>query len=98
MDKTLNQRIYETPADVKKAIYDSGYEAGITCGKLCAAQQILDELEEAVTKKREGYRQTREESKSTDYPEGYSYWLGRGLTCGEILMLLTELRKKFEVK
>jgi hypothetical protein len=28
MNKTLNQRIYETPADIKKAIYDSGYEAG----------------------------------------------------------------------
>ena len=24
MSKTLNQRIYETPGDIKKAIYDSG--------------------------------------------------------------------------
>ena len=24
MNKTLNQRIYETPGDIKKAIYDSG--------------------------------------------------------------------------
>lgn len=97
MSKSLNQRIYETPADVKKAIYDSGYEAGITCGKLCASQQILDELEEALTNKREEYKQKREASKDTEYPESFSYWLGRGLTCGEILRLLTELKKKHGV-
>jgi hypothetical protein len=28
MGITLNQKIYETPADVKKTIYDRGYEAG----------------------------------------------------------------------
>lgn len=94
-DKTLNQRISETPADVKKAIYDSGYEAGITCGKLCAAQQILDELEEALTNKREEYRQKREANK--DIPEYFSYWLARGLTCGEVLPLLTKLKKKYEI-
>ena len=27
MNKTLNQRIYETPGDIKKAIYDSGKQA-----------------------------------------------------------------------
>lgn len=41
MDKTLNQRIYETPADVKKAIYDSGYEAGIKY----AAEQIFADID-----------------------------------------------------
>lgn len=41
MAKTLNQRIYETPADVKKAIYDSGYEAG----KLSAAEQIFADID-----------------------------------------------------
>ena len=41
MDKTLNQRIYETPADVKKAIYDSGYEAG----KTSVAEQIIINIE-----------------------------------------------------
>lgn len=97
MAKTLNQRIYETPADVKKAIYDSGYEAGIACGKLCASQQILDELEKALITKREEYRQNREANKDIEYPESFSYWLGRGLTCGEILRLLTELKKKYEV-
>lgn len=38
MTKTLNQRIYETPADVKKAGHDSGYEEG-----RCAVQ-ITEEL------------------------------------------------------
>ncbi len=98
MNKTLNQRIYETPADVKKAIYDSGYEAGIKCGKLCASQQILDELEETLIAKREEYKQNREANKDTEYPEATSYWLGRGLTCGDVLRLLTELKKKYGVQ
>lgn len=29
MKKSLNQRIYEIPADVKKAIYDSGKQEGV---------------------------------------------------------------------
>lgn len=40
MDKTLNQRIYETPAEVKKAIHDFGYEEG----KKAAAEQILADI------------------------------------------------------
>lgn len=40
MDKTLNQRIYETPADIKKAIHDFGYEEG----KKAAAEQILADI------------------------------------------------------
>jgi hypothetical protein len=40
MNKTLNQRIYETPADIKKAIYDSGYEAGFKN----AVEQIFTDL------------------------------------------------------
>jgi len=82
-----------TEAVAREAAYDEGYEAG----KLCAAQQILDDLEEVIKEKREGYRQTREKHKSIDYHESYSYWLGRGLTCGEILMLLTELKKKYGI-
>lgn len=27
-EKSLNQRIYETPADIKKVVYDRGYETG----------------------------------------------------------------------
>ena len=28
MEKTLTQRIYETPLDIKDALYNSGYKAG----------------------------------------------------------------------
>jgi hypothetical protein len=28
MEKTLNQKIYEVPLDIKQAIYDRGYDAG----------------------------------------------------------------------
>ena len=40
MNKTLNQRIYETPGDIKKAIYESGYEAG----KKAAVEEFIDRL------------------------------------------------------
>ena len=40
MDKTLNQRIYETPGDVKKAIHDFGYEEG----KQAATEQIFADI------------------------------------------------------
>ena len=38
MNKTLNQRIYETPGDVKKAIHDFGYEEG----KKDGVKEIID--------------------------------------------------------
>ena len=44
MNKTLNQRIYEIPGDVKKAIHDFGYEEG----KKAAAEQIFAEIESAM--------------------------------------------------
>ena len=40
MNKTLNQRIYETPGDIKKAIYDSGKQA--------AVEQIFADIEVAL--------------------------------------------------
>lgn len=40
MTKTLNQRIYETPGDIKKAIYDSGYEAG----KKAIVEELINEV------------------------------------------------------
>lgn len=42
MNKTLNQRIYETPADVKKAIHDFGYEEGKR------AMQVSEELKKEL--------------------------------------------------
>lgn len=40
MNKTLNQRIYEVPGDVKHAIYNSGYEAG--------KNMILDKIDDLL--------------------------------------------------
>ena len=42
MNKTLNQRIYEVPGDIKKAIYDSGKQA--------ATEQIFTDIEKALDK------------------------------------------------
>ena len=44
MNKTLNQKIYETPGDVKKAIHDIGYEVGYEDGK----QAMLDRLKTGI--------------------------------------------------
>ena len=46
MTKTLNQRIYETPGDIKKAIHDFGYEEG----KQAAVEQIFSDIEKALDK------------------------------------------------
>lgn len=42
MEKTLMQRVHETPPDVKKAIYSFGYKAG----KSTMISEIKDILEE----------------------------------------------------
>ena len=80
-------------AIAREAAYDEGYEAG----KLCASQQILDELEEAFTKRREEYKQKRAEHPEIEYPEADSYWLGRACTCTDVLCLLEQLKKKYGV-
>lgn len=40
MNKTLNQRIYEVPGDVKSVIYNIGYKAG--------KNAILDEIDDIL--------------------------------------------------
>lgn len=97
MDKTLNQRIYETPADVKKAIYNSGYEDGIKCGKLCASQQILDDLEELLTKRKDEYKQNAISHPEIDYPEANVFWTGRSVSCHELLQHIIGLKNKYGV-
>lgn len=42
MEKTLTQRIYETPLDIKDALYNSGYKAG----KSAMVSEIKDILED----------------------------------------------------
>lgn len=78
---------------LREAAYEEGYKAG----KVCAAQQILDDLDEILTEKQEQYNQKKKERPDIDYPEADSYWLGRSVTCGEILRLLEQLKNKYEV-
>ena len=47
MEKTLTQRIYETPLDIKEAIYNSG--------KQFAAEEIFRELETAMQRSKINY-------------------------------------------
>lgn len=102
MNKTLNQRIYEVPLDVKKAIYDSGYkdgcEDGIERGKLCASQQILNDLEEFLTKRKDEYKQNAISHPEIDYPEANVFWTGRGVSCHELLQHIIGLKNKYGVQ
>lgn len=83
---------------LRDAAYEEGYKVGVTCGKLCAAQQILDELEEIFTEKHKEYKQRKEAHHEIEFPEADSYWLGRYLTCGDLLRHITELKKKHGVQ
>lgn len=97
MNKTLNQRVYKVPPDVKKAIYDSGYEDGISSGKLCATQQILDELEDLVDARYEAVKKTHAELSFSSGSDMNIYWTGRLVSYGEMLKAIKELKKKYEV-
>ena len=44
MEKTLNQKIYEVPLDIKQAIYDRGYEAG----RQSVAEEFFEELDQIL--------------------------------------------------
>lgn len=82
-------------AIAREAAYDEGYEAG----KLCAAQQILDELEELLTQKRDEFKQARDASPEVPdpCPESTSFWEGRRVACSDLLKQIIKFKKKFEV-
>lgn len=74
--------------------YDEGYQDGLKCGKLCAAQQILDDLEEILTAKLEAFNTLKEDPELAHPLEHESeYWNGRAVTCGEILRIVTNIKK-----
>ena len=77
----------------------ASYEEGYATGKLCAAQQILDELEELLTQKRDEFKQARDSGPDVPdpCPESVSFWEGRRVTCVDVLKQITKLKKKFEV-
>ena len=79
--------------DQNKA-YNEGYQDGLKCGKLCAAQQILDDLEEILTAKLETFNKLQEDpSLASPLKHEPEYWNGRAVTCGEILRMVTNIKK-----
>lgn len=84
-------------AILRESAYDKGYNDGVTCGKLCASQQILDDLEELLTKKKEEFKQKATEHPEIDYPEADAFWTGRSVSCHDLLLHIKELKKKYEV-
>ena len=54
---------------LRNAAYEEGYKDGLKCGKLCASQQILDDLEELLIKKKEDHRRNATDHPEIDYPE-----------------------------
>ncbi len=82
-------------AIAKEVAYDEGYETG----KLCAAQQILDELEELLAKKHDEFKQARDSSPEVPdpCPESTSFWEGRRVTCSDILKRITKLKNNYGV-
>ena len=61
-------------AILRESAYDKGYKDGVICGKLCASQQILDDLEDLLTKKKEEFKQKANEHPEIDYPEADAFW------------------------
>ena len=84
-------------AILREAAYEIGYQNGVTCGKLCASQQILDDLEELLTKKKEEFKQKANEHPEIDYPEADAFWTGRSVSCHDLLLHIKNLKKKYEV-
>ena len=80
-----------------KAAYEEGYQDGLKCGKLCASQQILDDLEELLTKKKEEFKQKAAEHPEIDYPEADAFWIGRSITCLDLLRHINKLKQEHEV-
>jgi hypothetical protein len=81
--------------DAAELVYKNGYEAG----KQAAAKELLEELDETLTTKLEAFNKVQEDSELTSSIKRKSvYWLGRAVTCGEILRVLKLLKQKYGVK
>lgn len=80
-----------------KTAYEEGYKEGLKCGKLCASQQILDDLEELFTKKKEEYRKSVVDNPEIEYPEANAYWTGRRVSCHDLLLHIKNLKQKYGV-
>lgn len=81
---------------IKKVSYEEGYNDGLKCGKLCAAQQILDDLEDILT---QALYQTLKSREKVE-PDGNSFihLTGRVIVYNDLIETLPELRKRYEVQ
>lgn len=95
----MNEYEYINDTIARETSYNEGYEAGLACGKLCAAQQILDELEELLTTKHDEFKQARDASPDLPdpCPESTSFWEGRRVACSDILKRIAKLKNKYGV-
>jgi fructoselysine-6-P-deglycase FrlB-like protein len=82
----MNEYEYINDTIAREVAYADGFDAGKQ-----AAEQIFEEFEEILTEKLEAFNKAHKESES-------EYWQGRAVTCGETLHLISELKKKYEVK
>ena len=74
--------------------YKNGYDAGYKA----AAKELLEELDETLAAKLEAFNTLKEDPELASPLEYESeYWLGRAVTCGEIIRVLELLKKKYEV-
>lgn len=81
--------------DAAELAYKNGYEAG----KQAAAKELLEELDETLTAKLEAFNTLKEDPELASPLEHESeYWLGRAVTCGEIIRVLELLKQKYGVK
>ena len=76
-------------------VYEEGYQDGLKCGKLCAAQQILDEFEIILTEAQFYSIAQRDENNPEE--DGFTYFTGKGAAFSELLRRLPELKNKYEV-
>lgn len=91
----MNKNNTEIP---REAAYEVGYQDGLKCGKLCATQQILDELEELCLQKKDEYRKNVTDHPEVEYPEANAYWTGRSVSCFEVLQQIKKLKTKYGVQ
>ena len=84
-------------AILRESAYDKGYKDGVTCGRLCASQQLLDALEELLAGMKTDYEQKLTDSPDKIDTEAEAYWRGGSVTCFKLLSHIKMLKKKYEV-
>ena len=87
----MNEYEYINDTIARETSYNEGYDTG----KLCAAQQILDNLEDILTKAL--YQTLKQREKMDPDGNGFTHFTGRVVAYNDLIDTLPELRKKYEV-